>query len=370
MIRSYTMRLIPTQRQKAVLSATLLQLCELYNMCLEQRIDAWKTCRKHVGYYDQQAELGILRAACNEYAAGAAAIQRDPLRRLQRAFDGFFRRIRSGLVPGFPRFRSRQRYDSFSLDSQSFRLTDDRIVIIKLGGFRFKTSFRIRGVPKQAHVRRVGGKWRAVIVCDIGPTPEKHPIRSAAGIDVGVSALATLSDGAVIDNPRWAKQETERLAQANRKLAHKVSGSRGRTKAKERLRRVHQRIAGRRRTYLHEVSRVLLANYDLIAHEKLDIAGLAETRLAKSILDAAWGELIRILTYKAEEAGKWVVPVDPRGTTQICSGCGERVPKKLWQRQHDCPKCGLSLGRDHNAALNILERGRRSVGILPAGGSM
>ena len=195
------------------------------------------------------------------------------------------------------------------------------------------------------------------MVCDIGPAPEKIAVRNAVGIDVGLTTLATLSDGTDVPNPRWTKQEEDHLALANQDLARKMNGSKNRAKSKERLRRVHQRITGLRSSYLMGVAKQLVKEYDLIAHEKLNIRGMVQSRFAKSIMDAAWGQLIHRLNCEAEYAGKWVVPVNPRGTTQLCSGCGEKVPKKIWDRHHDCPKCGLSLGRDHNAALNILRLG-------------
>jgi putative transposase len=236
-------------------------------------------------------------------------------------------------------------------------MEDGQVVIVGLGGFRFKTHYKIKGIPKEFHVKRCGGKWQAQVVCDIGEAPEKVSIQNVAGIDLGLTSLATLSDGTEIPNPRWTKQEEGRLADANRSLSRKARGSKNRIKARERLRRVHQRIAGLRSSYLTGVAKQLVKEYDLIAHEDLKISNMVQSRFAKSIMDAAWGQLIHRLNCEAEYAGKWVVPVDPRGTTQLCSGCGEKVPKKIWDRHHDCPKCGLSLGRDHNAALNILRLG-------------
>ena len=173
--------------------------------------------------------------------------------------------------------------------------------------------------------------------------------------------LATLSDGSEIANPRWTRNEEERLAFANRALSRKCKGSKNRCKARERVRRVCQRIQGLRRAYLHKQSRKLIEKYDLIAFEKLDIRGLLRGKLAKSILDAAWGELVWQITYKAESAGKWAVPVNPKGTTQRCSRCGCIVPKKLWDRWHDCPQCGLSIDRDHNSALEVKALGESAV---------
>jgi putative transposase len=207
------------------------------------------------------------------------------------------------------------------------------------------------------HVSRRGKHWTANVVCYIGEAPAKVAVANAVGIDLGLTSLATLSDGTEIANPRWTKQEEGRLAEANQLLSRKVRGSKNRVKSRERLRRVHQRIAGLRSSYLTGVAKALVQKYDLIAHETLTIKNMVRSNLAKSILDASWSKLIQRLNCEAENAGKTIVAVNPRGTTINCSACGDKVPKKLSQRMHDCPSCGLSLGRDHNAALNILGLG-------------
>jgi putative transposase len=361
MMRTYTVRLKVTKRQCVVLSALLVDLCELYNAALQERRDAWKICQKRISYYDQQSELTQLRAIDPQSASFPAAIQRDPLRRVQRAFDGYFRRVKAKQTPGFPRFRSVDRYDSFAADSANFSVKGDSISIVKMGTFRFKTRCRLRGTPRELIVKRRGNRWVATIACDLGYAPELKPVRSAVGIDLGVSSLVVLSDGTEIDNPKWTRLEQERLARANRDFSRKKRGSRNRIKSRERLRRTHQRIQGLRKSYLHTVSEWLVSSFDLIAHEKLNIRNMVRSNLAKSILDSAWGELLWQLRYKAESAGVHLVAVDSRNTTQLCSGCGTKVPKTLAQRQHECQECGLSLSRDHNAAINVLRRGERRV---------
>jgi len=355
MIRAIAMRLKVTRQQSERLSATLEECRELYNAALGERKDAWKVCRKSISYYDQQKQLTEMRHLYPDEAAFPVAIQRDPLRRVDRAMKAFYRRVKSGEKPGYPRFRSRSRYESFSVDGQNFGFDKDgKLRIVGLGHFRFKSHAKATGSPKELCVRRIGQKWTAQVVLDIGPALEKVPVRSAVGIDLGLTTLATLSDGTEIPNPRWTRREEDELAKASRDLARKKRGSNNRTKSKERLRRVHQCIAGLRSSYLTGVAKQLISTYDLIAYEDLKIRNMVRSNLAKSIMDAAWGQLIFRLNCEAEKAGKWVVPVDPRNTTKTCSGCGELVPKKIWQRTHDCPHCGLSLGRDHNAALNIL----------------
>lgn len=353
-----------------MLDGLLAQLCELYNMALEQRCDVWKSHRKSFSLYDQQKQLTELRAGVEEYKQGPLKIQRDPLRRLDLAFQAFFRRVKGGEKPGFPRFRSCSRYDSFTVGKDGFRFENGEVSLTKLGTFHVKTGFKIKGEPLELRVKRCGEKWTAQLVCDLGEAPAKIAVSTAVGIDLGLTSLATLSDGTEIENPRWTKREEDRLAAANRDLATKKRGSNNRVKSRERLRRVHQRIAGLRSSYLTGVAKQLLQKYDLIAHEELKISNMVRSNLAKSILDAAWAQLIWRLQCEAEKAGKWIVPVNPRNTTKTCSVCGEIVLKKLSQRRHECPHCGASLGRDHNAALNVLALGmsaaeRQKVYLAP-----
>ena len=133
--------------------------------------------------------------------------------------------------------------------------------------------------------------------------------------------------------------------------------------AKESLHKAHQRVANRRRNFCHHISKWLVGKYDLIAFEKLKIQAMAQSRFGKSIMDAAWGMLLLQIAYKAEEAGRHAIAVNPKDTTQICSGCGEIVHKELFERIHSCPRCGLILGRDHNSSINILRLGRSLAGF-------
>ena len=292
MYRTYTMRLKVTRKQDEMLTRVLSQLCELYNMALQQRRDVWKSHRISIGRYDQQKQLTELRNGVEEYAKFPAAIQRDPLIRLDKAFRGFYRRVHNGEKPGFPRFRSNGQYQSFSVDAQNFRIEADRVVVIGFGSLRFKTHSKLCGIPKVLHIKRYGRKVQARMVCDVGLAPKKITVRNVIGIDLGLTSLVTLSDGTEIPNPRWTKQQEDCLAAANQDLARKVKGSKNRVKSRERLRRVHQRIAGKRRAYLHGISSKLVGRYDFVAYEALTINQMVHSRMAKSIFDAAWGELI------------------------------------------------------------------------------
>lgn len=368
MRKTFHLRLTPTKEQRRAFAAILEDSCETYNAALQERKEAWRLERKSISYEDQCAELAELRKD-ERFSRIASYIQREPLRRIDHAFKEFFRRCKSGEKPGYPRFKSPHRYQSFAWNEP--RVYEKTFLVPKLGLVKFKAHRRIAGTPKQVIIKKVGVSWIAKVSCDCGPAPEKCTVKNPIGIDLGLTALATLSDGSSIPNPRWTKKHASAIARAQRGLARKKRGSSNCLKAKEQLRRTYQKMANARSNYCHHVSKAIVSKYDLVAHEKLDIMPMAQMRRAgmtKSIMDAAWSQLIRQITYKAEYAGKWAVPVNPRGTTQTCSSCGAVAKKKLSERTHSCP-CGLVLGRDHNAGINIMnlalkKSGRDFVGFL------
>jgi len=364
MHRSVLLRIRPNREQALALEHILRTNCDLYNAALQERRDAWRMNGKSITFNAQSAQLTELHHEHDDVKALALDVARDPLRRVDAAFRAFFRRAKSGQKPGYPRFRARNRYSSFTFGGDGVSISTTHLRIPRLGLFKFKASQPIFGTPKTATVKRLGPKrWIVRVACDIGPAPEKRAVASAVGIDVGLTNFVTLSDGQQIDNPRWTRQHEERIANASRRLVTKKRGSKNRAKAREALRRAHQRAADARRNFTHHVSKQLVATFDLIAYEDLKIAQMVRGNLAKSILDAAWGELISQLVYKAEHAGKWAIPVNPRGTSQRCSGCGDVVQKTLAERWHDCP-CGTSLDRDVNAARNVLRLGASHADVI------
>lgn len=358
-MRTFQFRLQPNAAQTAMLERILADNCETANACIQERREAWKLQRKSITYYDQQKELTELRKD-PMFNWIACDIQRDPLRRVDRAFKAFFRRCKTGEKAGFPRFRSRHRYDSFTFSMPVCR--DKSIKIPNVGDIRARGGRKIEGRVKVCSIKREGKRWSASVCCDIGPAPEKVTVSKPVGIDVGLTTLATLSDGTEIANPRWTHRHEYRIAAASRALATKKRGSKNRLKARESLRRAHQRAANARKNYIHHVSKWLVENYDLIAYEDLKIKNMVRSNLAKSIMDAAWGLLIWCVSYKAEGAGRYAIAVNPWGTSQKCSGCGAVVKKKLSERTHSCP-CGLVLGRDHNAGRNIEHLALSSLGM-------
>lgn len=364
MIRSCTFVLRPLAAQRATLHRWRLQCCELYNAALEQRRDGHKK-GKRVTYVSQCRDLTDLREE-PEYGAAPVEVQRSAMRRLDHAFKAFFRRCKSGEKPGFPRFRARDRYDSFGLgrvtiDPAARERGSGFVHVPKLGRLRFKQHRFMRGEVRDVGLRFDSAKsrWTVRIVCDVGEAPPKRDPVRATGIDLGLKEFAVLADGEAIANPRHFNRGAEALARAQRVLARKKRGSNSRRRARAAVGRAHGCIANQRRDFHRKLAADLCRRFDLIAHEDLNIGGLARGRLSKSIHDVSWSQFLATLHSKAEEAGVHVVAVDARNTTQACSQCGTLVRKGLGDRVHTCP-CGLVLDRDHNAAINILARGLRA----------
>jgi putative transposase len=321
---------------------------------------------KTLSRMEQQKGLTELRHSDEAFGRVAATVLRSALFRLDRAYQAFFRRVKAGQNPGFPRFRSRDRYDSFSFPCQPGTkvIVGNLVLIPSMGHVKFRCYRPLRGRALEAHVRRTAKGWMLSVVCDLGQAPAKVvEVTATTGIDVGLTNFATLSSGEHIENPRFYRKSEELLAQRQRRLATKTRGSRSRLSAKRLVRQAHEHIRNQRLDFLRKLAKSLVTKYDLIAYEDLNIRGMAQSRLAKSIHDASWATFIRCIAFKAEEAGKHAVAVNPRGTSQRCSGCDTVVKKTLSQREHLCPACGLMLDRDHNAALNIKALGLSAVGL-------
>jgi putative transposase len=370
--KTFRFRLYPTKAQVAGLESQLSEACRLYNAALQERRDAWHINRKSLNYYDQANQLKEIRANGDLALANFSACQ-DVLRRVDKTFKAFFARVRRGVKAGFPRFKSQSRFDSFTFPSygDGCRMLDSgKLRLQGIGLAKVKLHRPVDGKIKTVTVKREAGRWYVClsVECEANPLPAST---EAIGIDVGLSAFATLSDGTEIENPRWFKEAQKRLRRAQRKVARRKKGSKRRRKAVQLLQRAHAHVRHKRADFQHKISRWLVGNYELIAAEDLNIKGLASGMLAKSVNDAGWGTFLDMIAYKAAEAGRKFVRVNPNGTTQVCSGCGTHVAKSLSQRVHRCSACSLELGRDENAARNILALGLSVLGITcPVGESV
>jgi putative transposase len=370
MLRAVELKLYATVAQRATLESWLRSCCWLYNQCLEQRVKAYRRRGESVTYNQQTALLTGLRQRIPALAEVPVEFGRDALRRVDRGFQAFFRRCAAGQQPGFPRFRSQQRYHSLEcLQAGSYVRPANRLRIPNLGLVKFRAGDQpLEGKQKILRIVRRASGWYAQLVLDDGQaTPEKTPVVSAAGVDVGLESFATLSDGTKIDNPRCLRNAERKLRRAQRRLSRRRAGSRNRRKAARRVARIHERIAAQRKDFAHQLSRRLVDRFDLIAFEALNVRGLARGRNAKSVHDAGWSLFLFCVTYKAVWAGRHAVAVNPSGTSQECPSCSRVAPKPISERVHRCA-CGLVLDRDHAAAQVILARALRVVGANACGG--
>lgn len=369
MVRVYRYRIYPTRAQDVALRETLYRLRELYNAALQHRRDAYRKSGATVSAYDQMRELAGVREVRPEYASIHTHLLQDAITRLDRAYRAFFRRVKAGETPGFPRFKGRGRYRTFTFkdaaNHNGVRLLagGKRVKLAGIGNVKVKLHRPVEGRIKQASVSLDGdGHWYIAFACVDVPTRPLPTLDTSVGIDVGITTFAALSDGTMVDNPRPYEMAQRSLATAQRRVSRRKRGSKRRRKAVELLAKQSARVQRVRLDFHHKTAHAIVQRFGSIAVEDLNVKGLARMRLAKQVHDAGWAQFTTILEAKAESAGREFYRVDPRGTSQECSGCQERVPKGLHVRVHACPHCGLVLDRDVNAAVNVQARGHRVRG--------
>jgi putative transposase len=317
-----------------------------------------------------------VRASFPEYESIYAKVLESPITHVDKGFKNFFRRVKLGFAnPGFPRFKTRDRYNSFVYKQHGFKLEERSknkglLFLSKIGKIPVK-NWKILPLTtriKRITIKQVIGKWFAVLCCEI---PNPTPIfltKQTTGIDVGLQNLVMDASGKSYGNLSFIKQQEQDLRKVQKSLSRKTKGSNRRHFAKLRLQKHHQKLVRTRKYQQYQIANQLVRSYDVIGVEKLNIPKMLSSGrpqhvpkrsikgFHRNIGLAGWGQQLKILTYKAEEAGKRVVAVDPRGTSQICSMCGDTVTKTLRDRWHSCPSCGLSISRDHNSARNIEQR--------------
>jgi putative transposase len=360
--QTFKEKLRPTPAQARALDEVLWQCRELYNTALEQRITAWQRCHVSVARFQQEAELKDVRAEMPEYAAIHSHVLQDVLARLEQTYQAYFRRVQRGKKAGFPRFKSGNRYHSFTVKEygNEARLNNGHLVLFKIGRIGVHWSRPIEGTPKTITISKEADGWYVAISCADVPV---HPLPSPGqemGIDLGLEPFATLANGQPICMPAYYRKAEAYLRCCQRRVARRKQGCHRRRKAVVLLAKAHQHIRNQRRDFHHRQARTLMRAYDTSYHENLRVRNMVQNhRLAKRISDAGWGAFLTILAFKAASAGKRVQAVDPAFTSQVCSACGVIVTKGLSVRWHACPDCGTSLHRDHNAALNILHLGQK-----------
>jgi putative transposase len=356
--KTFKFRLYPTKKQYALLDAQLAEACRLYNAALAERRYAWKMRKASITYYQQAKQLPDIRAAGDLTLPNYMSCT-DILRRVENAFQAFFRRMKQGKIAGYPRFKSLSRFHSYTFPvyGNGCKLrTNNKLYIMGVGELKVKLHRPLAGQIKTVTLTKSCGKWYGCFSVLL-PAPDPLPATgNVTGIDVGVTSFAVLCDGTTITNPRYYEMAQAKLRRAQRRVCRRRKASNRRRKAAKQLQRVHTHIKNQRRDFHHQVSRRLINQFDLIAHENLNIKRLARGSVRKSIADVGWGSFLAILSDKAAEAGREIVRVDPRGTSQRCI-CGASVPKTWRDRWHYCAHCQLSVPRDHASALEILRLG-------------
>lgn len=279
------------------------------------------------------------------------------LKRVEKSFDGFFRRIKAKQKAGFPRFRSANRYDSFTFPQSGFALDGNKLTLSKIGKVKIKLSRNVVGKVKTCTIKKEINNWFVIFTVEtaIEPLPKTG---ESVGIDAGIASFLTLSDGTEIENNRFYQSTQKKLRVASRAVSRKKKGGNNRKKAVLKLRKIHQKIKNQRGDYQHKVSTWLIKHYDFLAIEKLNLAGMVKSNLGKSLNDAAIGYFYEKLRYKAEKAGRVIVEVPAHFTSQTCSNCGhcEKANRKT-QANFVCLKCSHNQNADWNAAKNILRLG-------------
>lgn len=374
MLRVYRYRMNPTAAQDAALRWTLARLRELYNAALQERRGAYRLRGKSPSAYDQMRSLGEVRSLRTEYADIHTHLLQDAITRLDYAYRAFFRRVKAGKAPGFPRFKGRGQYHTFTFkdaaNDRGAKLVSGgkRVRLAGIGNVKVRLHRPYQGTVKQVSVTLASdGHWYIAFVCDNVPAQPLPETGRDVGIDLGLNAFVATSDGEVISNPRHLQAAQRDIVKAQRRVSRRKKGSKRRRKAVAILAKKHARVANARRDFHHKVAVGLARTYDAIAIEDLNVKSLARGMLAGAVHDVGWGQFTTILASKAESAGRVLVKVNPAGTSQTCSACLGHVPKDLGVRVHRCPHCGFAEDRDINAALNIQRLGRSHRGEVSSG---
>lgn len=365
---TYKYRLYPTKAQQTAMQSSLDACRWVYNKTLEVRKEAWDERQENIGRYDTIKMIPDWKREHSFLINAYSQCLQEACTRVDLAFKAFFRRVKSGETPGYPRFKGSW-YKSFTYPQTGFEIVDDNTLrLSKIGSVKIKLHRPIGGEIKTLTIKRNAlGNWYACFSVEVEKTP-LPPVSEVIGIDLGLKTFAVFSNGEIRNYPKFYKRDQNNLAKAQRKLSNAEKGSDEYKKRKRVVQHIHQRIKNRRDNFAHQLSREIVNEYQIIALEKLKIQDMQNGNwrsMNRSIGDVAWRKFVQCLAYKAEKADRTCVLVDPKNTTQLCSDCGEIVKKDLSVRTHKCPHCGLVLDRDENAARNILARGMAGLGSNP-----
>lgn len=376
---AYQYRLRPTPDQESLMDNWLELLRRQYNYRLGERFNWWEQNRcdvnacplicylpelkPHPDFYSQKRDLVNSKLLFPEYREIHSQVLQDCVERVKKTFDRWFKGDSKDKRSGKPRFKGQGRYRSFTFPQMKQDCIDGKFIKLpKLGKVKLilhrpiAEGFKI----KTATITKKADGWYVTLSLEDASVPELSPelptLDNTIGIDMGLKSFLVTDEGQEVEIPQYYRKAQKKLGRLQRSLSRKKQGSKRRKKAIKRVAKAHQKVANQRKDFHYKTAKKLLNQGKHIGHEALNIKGIARTRMAKSTHDAGWGQFLSILSVKAANAGLMTIAVNPNGTTQNCSGCGQKVPKEIQDRWHSCPHCGLELDRDHNAAINIKYR--------------
>ena len=365
--KSYKFRIYPIRKQEKKLELALDQACFLYNQILDIHQQIYLGEGETLSEFDMNNLLKDF-----ETKQLHSQVKQNIPKRISDAFKHFFRRVKNGENPGFPKFHKRIFYSSITFPQYKQEMYSNRLYVSKIGMIKIKKHREIEGQIKTLTIKKENDGWYATFSCDNCPIEkqETKPISEVEGIDVGIKKFLVCSDNREFDNPKFLKRSEKKLARIQRRLSRKKKGSANRRKAKIKVARQYTKIKRQREDFHKKLARQLAMEIKYIGIENLNIKGMVRNHcLAKSISDVGWGSFFSYLKYYKTIFGGEIIEVGRfEPTSQTCSNCENKQDMPLDKRIFECKDCGLKIDRDLNASLNIKKLTEKKLNNTPGYG--